>query len=158
MEVLGENCKEFEEIKLVTIFKEYDGVVDEISNCDDEIVVILETIFVDEIKKSNQKESIDFLFHINQNYWNLYDMISVQLSGKNANFLYGSTELRLSIPFKTIKNQNLTASVIGYKYVNLGKMMDNIKAKMDPMEAIESASGTYGRFDEAVKTIDPREM
>ena len=25
------------------------------------------------------------------------------------------------------------------------------------MEAIEKASGTYGRFDEAVKKIDPRE-
>lgn len=47
--------------------------------------------------------------------------------------------------------------IIGYKYVNLGKMMDNIKAKMDPMEAIEKASGTYGRFNEAVKVIDPRE-
>ena len=47
--------------------------------------------------------------------------------------------------------------IIGYKYVNLGKMMDNIKAKMDPMEAIEKASGTYGRFDEAVKVIVPRE-
>ena len=48
-------------------------------------------------------------------------------------------------------------TIIGYKYVNLGKMMDNIKAKMDPMEAIEKASGTYGRFYEAVKKIDPRE-
>ena len=48
-------------------------------------------------------------------------------------------------------------TIIGYKYVNLGKMMDNIKAKMDPMEAIEKASGTYGRFEEAVKKIDPRE-
>ena len=48
-------------------------------------------------------------------------------------------------------------TIIGYKYVNLGKMMDNIKAKMDPIEAIEKASGTYGRFDEAVKKIDPRE-
>ena len=25
------------------------------------------------------------------------------------------------------------------------------------MEAIKNAEGTYGRFDEAVKTIDPRE-
>ena len=49
-------------------------------------------------------------------------------------------------------------NIIGYKYVNLGKMMDNIKAKMDPMKAIEEASGTYGRFDEAAKIIDPREM
>lgn len=48
-------------------------------------------------------------------------------------------------------------TIIGYKYVNLGKMMDNIKAKMDPMDAIEKASGTYGRFDDAVKKIDPRE-
>ena len=47
--------------------------------------------------------------------------------------------------------------IIGYKYVNLGKMMDNIKAGIEPMEAIEKASGKYGRFDEAVKKIDPRE-
>ena len=48
--------------------------------------------------------------------------------------------------------------IIGYKYVNIGKMMENIKKKMDPMEAIEKATGTYGRFDESVKTIDPREQ
>lgn len=47
-------------------------------------------------------------------------------------------------------------TIIGYKYVNLGKMMDNIKAGIEPMEAIEKASGTYGRFAEAVKKIDPR--
>ena len=47
--------------------------------------------------------------------------------------------------------------IIGYKYVHMGKMMDNIKKGIDPKEAIEKASGTYGRFDEAVKTIDPRE-
>ena len=46
--------------------------------------------------------------------------------------------------------------IIGYKYVNLGKMMENIKKGIEPMEAIEKASGTYGRFDEAVKKIDPR--
>ena len=46
--------------------------------------------------------------------------------------------------------------IIGYKYVNLGKMMENIKKGIEPMEAIEKASGKYGRFDEAVKTIDPR--
>lgn len=46
--------------------------------------------------------------------------------------------------------------IIGYKYVNLGKMMENIKQGIDAMEAIEKASGTYGRFDEAVKKIDPR--
>ena len=46
--------------------------------------------------------------------------------------------------------------IIGYKYVNLGKMMENIKKGIEPLEAIEKASGKYGRFDEAVKKIDPR--
>lgn len=46
--------------------------------------------------------------------------------------------------------------IIGYKYVNMGKMMENIKKGIDPKEAIEKATGTYGRFDEAVKKIDPR--
>ena len=48
--------------------------------------------------------------------------------------------------------------IIGYKYVNIGKMMDNIKHNIPAQEAIEKASGTYGRFNEAVKKIDPREM
>lgn len=47
--------------------------------------------------------------------------------------------------------------IIGYKYVNTGKMMENIKKGIDPKEAIESATGIYGRFNEAVKTIDPRD-
>jgi len=46
--------------------------------------------------------------------------------------------------------------IIGYKFVNLGKMMESIKKGVDPNEAIEKASGTYGRFSEATKVIDPR--
>lgn len=47
--------------------------------------------------------------------------------------------------------------IIGYKYVNLGKMMENIKSGIEITEAINKASGIYGRFNEAVKIIDPRE-
>ncbi len=46
--------------------------------------------------------------------------------------------------------------VIGYKFVNLGKMMDANKAGTDPKEAYESNIKTYGRYDDAVKYIDPR--
>ena len=48
--------------------------------------------------------------------------------------------------------------VIGYKYVNLGKMMDAIKAGKDPKDAYESNIKTYGRYDEAAKYIDPRKQ
>ena len=46
--------------------------------------------------------------------------------------------------------------IIGYKYVNLGKMMESVKKGIDANEAIEKATSKYGRFDEAVKKIDPR--
>ena len=46
--------------------------------------------------------------------------------------------------------------IIGYKFVNLGVMMDNIVKGMDPAAALAKATGTYGRFAEAVKVINPR--
>ncbi len=46
--------------------------------------------------------------------------------------------------------------IIGYSFVNLGKMMASIKKGVDANQALKDASGTYGRFQDAVKTIDPR--
>lgn len=46
--------------------------------------------------------------------------------------------------------------VIGYKTVNLGKMMEAIKKGVDPKEAFEKNVATKGRFNEAAKVIDPR--
>ncbi len=46
--------------------------------------------------------------------------------------------------------------IIGYKFVNLGRMMDAIQKGVDANKALEDATGTYGRFADAVKTIDPR--
>lgn len=46
--------------------------------------------------------------------------------------------------------------IIGYKFVHLGKMMEAIKAGVDPSEAYQKNIGSYGRFADAVKTIDPR--
>jgi hypothetical protein len=46
--------------------------------------------------------------------------------------------------------------VIGYKFVHLGKMMEMVAKGMTANEAMEKATGQYGRFDDAVKLIDPR--
>ena len=49
--------------------------------------------------------------------------------------------------------------IIGYEYVKLGVMMENIKKGMDANEALAKATGKYGRTtaeDGAVKSIDPR--
>ena len=50
--------------------------------------------------------------------------------------------------------------VIGYQFVRLGKMMEDIRHGKDPKEAYEKNIGTYGRFSAeqgAVKYIDPRQ-
>ena len=46
--------------------------------------------------------------------------------------------------------------IIGYRYVSLGKMMEAIRKGMDPKEAFEKNTATYGRYAEADKIIDPR--
>ncbi len=47
--------------------------------------------------------------------------------------------------------------IIGYEFISLGKMMDYIKKGEDANAALEKAKGTYGRFDEAARYIDPRQ-
>ena len=46
--------------------------------------------------------------------------------------------------------------IIGYEFVHLGKMMDMIKKGIEATEALKKATSKYGRYDEAVKIIDPR--
>ena len=46
--------------------------------------------------------------------------------------------------------------IIGYRFVHLGKMMEMVAKGMDANEAMEKATGQYGRFDDAVKVMDPR--
>jgi NifU-like protein involved in Fe-S cluster formation len=46
--------------------------------------------------------------------------------------------------------------IIGYKFVQLGIMMEQISKGVDANEALKKATGTYGRFADAVKTINPR--
>ena len=46
--------------------------------------------------------------------------------------------------------------IIGYEFVNLGRMMDMIKAGEDANEAVKKATGSYGRFADAAMYIDPR--
>ena len=47
--------------------------------------------------------------------------------------------------------------VIGYEFVKLGKMMEDIRHGMDAATALKNNTGSYGRFADAAKYIDPRE-
>jgi NifU-like protein involved in Fe-S cluster formation len=47
--------------------------------------------------------------------------------------------------------------IIGYQFLRLGPMVDLIKQGVDANEAFRRSIGQYGRFDEAVRVIDPRQ-
>lgn len=46
--------------------------------------------------------------------------------------------------------------VIGYEFVHLGKMMEMIHKGTSANDALVKATSSYGRFAEAVRTINPR--
>ncbi len=46
--------------------------------------------------------------------------------------------------------------VCGYKFVNLGKMMEDIRNGVDPNDAYIQNISTYGQYETAAKCIDPR--
>ncbi|MGE5529881.1 MAG: iron-sulfur cluster assembly scaffold protein [Patescibacteria group bacterium] len=76
--------------------------------------------------------------------------------------IYGSTQTGpryLEIAEGYVLKLGLDADdqVIGYQYVNLGKLLTAIRNGTEPNKAYEGAVGTYGRFAEAAKVIDPRQ-
>ena len=68
----------------------------------------------------------------------------------------GSRYLEMTEGYCTQMALDENNEVIGYEFVNLGKLMDALKGGATGPEAIEKAKGTYGRFKDAVKYIDPR--
>ena len=73
--------------------------------------------------------------------------------GTNAK---GTRYLEMAEGYCTRMALDADNQVIGYEFVHLGKMMDFIKKGIEPAEALEKAKGSYGRFKDAVKYIDPR--
>jgi hypothetical protein len=46
--------------------------------------------------------------------------------------------------------------VIGYEFVSLGRLMEDIRKGVEPAAALKKNTSNYGRFDEAAQVIDPR--
>lgn len=46
---------------------------------------------------------------------------------------------------------------VGYKFVRVGKMLEDIRGGVDPKEAFDKNVATYGQFEGADKYIDPRD-
>ena len=87
--------------------------------------------------------------------------LSSQVGTTYATKVKGPRYLNLTEGYITRQALNADDEIIGYEFVNLGKMMDAIKKGVSPNEAYEKNIGTYGRFkaeDGAVAWIDPRKQ
>ena len=79
-----------------------------------------------------------------------------QVGTTYATLAKGPRYLELAEGYITKVAVDKEGQIIGYKFVHLGKMMEMVRGGMDANEALEKASGQYGRVDEADKLIDPR--
>jgi NifU-like protein involved in Fe-S cluster formation len=75
--------------------------------------------------------------------------------------MYGTTAkgtryLELAEGYVTKMGLDENNEVIGYKFVHLGKMMEFVAKGMSANDAMVKSTSQYGRFDDAVKFIDPR--
>lgn len=68
----------------------------------------------------------------------------------------GARYLEMAEGYVTNMGLDENSEVIGYKFVHLGKMMEMVAKGIEANEALLKATSQYGRYDEAVKYIDPR--
>jgi hypothetical protein len=73
--------------------------------------------------------------------------------GTNAK---GTRYLEMAEGYVTKMGLDENNEVIGYKFVHLGKMMEMVAKGESANDAMVKATSQYGRFDDAVKYIDPR--
>jgi len=79
-----------------------------------------------------------------------------QVGTMYGTLLKGPRYLEMAEGYVTGIGLNDEDEIIGYQYVNLGKMTDFIKKGDDANTAWEKSKGQYGCIEQAVRVIDPR--
>ena len=69
----------------------------------------------------------------------------------------GPRYLEMAEGYVTHVALDANGEIIGYEFVQLGKMMEFIKKGISAADALEKAKSTYGRYENAAKYVDPRE-
>ena len=82
--------------------------------------------------------------------------LTSQVGTMYATKVKGPRYLQLTEGYVTRLALDEEDQIIGYEFVKTGPMMENIKKGMDANEAVKKATGSYGRFADAVKYLDPR--
>ena len=82
--------------------------------------------------------------------------LTSQVGTTYATKLKGPRYLQLAEGYITKLALSENDEIVGYEFVKVGPMLDNIKKGMDANEAMEKATGHYGQWDDAARYVDPR--
>lgn len=80
------------------------------------------------------------------------NVATVYSSGK------GTRYLQLAEGYITRQGLDKNGEIIGYEYVNPNLLIELLQSGKSAKDAMTQATKTYGRFSEAVKIINPREV
>ncbi|MCL9773669.1 iron-sulfur cluster assembly scaffold protein [Vibrio methylphosphonaticus] len=80
-----------------------------------------------------------------------------QVGTSYSTSLKGPRYMEVAEGYVTTLALDENGEIIGYEYLNLGKMMAEVNSGSSGDQAMKSAKGTYGRFDEATTTVNPRQ-
>ena len=68
----------------------------------------------------------------------------------------GARYLEMAEGYVTKIGLDKNNEIIGYEFVHIGKMMEMINKGIAPADALAKATGTYGRYADADKSVNPR--
>lgn len=81
---------------------------------------------------------------------------SSQVATIYSNKIKGTRYLNLAEGYITKLALDENDEIIGYEYINTNKLIEDLKNNIDIANILKNHTKTYGRFNDAVKFIDPR--
>ena len=122
----------------------------------DAINVAMRELFLQIIYGRTQSAFSDQGLEIGAGMEDLGKGLCSQVGTMYSTELKGPRYLNTAEGYITKQALDANGEIIGYEYIATGKLLEAIKNGVDPREALAQNTKTYGRFNEAVKVIDPR--
>ena len=122
----------------------------------DAINVAMKNLFLQIVYGRTQSAFSDDGLEIGAGMDDLGKGLCSQVGTSYSTNLKGSRYLQMAEGYITKLALDKNNEIIGYEFVNMGKMMEAISNGTSADEALKTNLKTYGRYKDAVKYIDPR--
>ena len=123
----------------------------------DAINTAMRELFLQIVYGRSQSAFSEGGLHIGAGLEDLGKGLRSQVGTAYSTLAKGPRYLELAEGYITRLALDANNEIIGYEYLSLGKFTDFLKKGINADEAIKKAMGTYGRFADAAKYIDPRD-